>query len=355
MMLDILRLLTAVHAAPHEDAPRLVLADWLQERGEPWGEFIAVQCKLMHELGPTEARAKLLRREHALLETRSQWWPYDGQGFVVKSFARGFPRAIRAENVNAARTLSKQRPWVPDVEDLEIPLIGGDFFWLAASDRLPTCGLTLEVTRSAPFRNDDAHQFSNWIVKTGMRLRRFGLRGSAHGIALASLFEGVRGLEDVELSALETSPLRRLAIRRVSFDGFSVALAESLEDVELSSMMLERRAPDIVMRLTNVRHLDLASTGLDEVGLGRLLERAPSSMRGLNVGFNRIGDAAVELLAARSFERLDIAGNGLTGASARFLLESKSLPPSLVLTVSADELGPHVDALRERFAVVHTR
>src|SRR5262245_43545193 len=40
-------LLAAIRAAPKDDAPRLVYADWLDERGQPeWAEFIRVQCEL---------------------------------------------------------------------------------------------------------------------------------------------------------------------------------------------------------------------------------------------------------------------------------------------------------------------
>ncbi len=35
--------LAAIAADPRSDAPRLVYADWLQARGDPWGEFIALQ------------------------------------------------------------------------------------------------------------------------------------------------------------------------------------------------------------------------------------------------------------------------------------------------------------------------
>jgi uncharacterized protein (TIGR02996 family) len=36
--------LRAIREAPDDDGPRLVYADWLEERGDPRGEFIRVQC-----------------------------------------------------------------------------------------------------------------------------------------------------------------------------------------------------------------------------------------------------------------------------------------------------------------------
>src|SRR5262249_51734963 len=38
--------LQAILAAPEDDTPRLVYADWLEERGDPRGEFIRIQCEL---------------------------------------------------------------------------------------------------------------------------------------------------------------------------------------------------------------------------------------------------------------------------------------------------------------------
>ena len=42
---------TAIFANPDDDAPRLVYADWLLERGDPRGEFIQIQCKLGRAIG----------------------------------------------------------------------------------------------------------------------------------------------------------------------------------------------------------------------------------------------------------------------------------------------------------------
>ena len=60
-------LLAAIVAAPSDDAPRLVFADWLSERGDPRGEQIAVEIALARtaldapERGPLAERAKALR------------------------------------------------------------------------------------------------------------------------------------------------------------------------------------------------------------------------------------------------------------------------------------------------------
>src|SRR5206468_3722921 len=45
-MSDRAAFLRAICERPDEDGPRLVYADWLEERGDPRGEFIRVQCRL---------------------------------------------------------------------------------------------------------------------------------------------------------------------------------------------------------------------------------------------------------------------------------------------------------------------
>ncbi|MBK7399055.1 MAG: TIGR02996 domain-containing protein [Myxococcales bacterium] len=60
-------LLAAIVAAPDDDGPRLVYADWLQERGDKLGEWIAVEVGLARTPGDRKlvARRKALTRTHA--------------------------------------------------------------------------------------------------------------------------------------------------------------------------------------------------------------------------------------------------------------------------------------------------
>lgn len=59
-------LLAQVLAAPDEDPPRLVYADWLMEQGDPRGEFIAVQVQLRQRITPARRRFAN-ERERALM------------------------------------------------------------------------------------------------------------------------------------------------------------------------------------------------------------------------------------------------------------------------------------------------
>jgi uncharacterized protein (TIGR02996 family) len=58
-------LLAEIFAAPEEDAPRLVFADWLGERGDARGELIVLQCARAGTAQSPGRRERSLLREHA--------------------------------------------------------------------------------------------------------------------------------------------------------------------------------------------------------------------------------------------------------------------------------------------------
>ncbi len=80
-----------VIAHPDDDAPRLVFADWLDDRGDAdRAELIRVQCELSRS--PDETRRRdLLAREEALLNEHGERWAEPLRGLVDEwAFVRGF-------------------------------------------------------------------------------------------------------------------------------------------------------------------------------------------------------------------------------------------------------------------------
>jgi uncharacterized protein (TIGR02996 family) len=68
-----LRLLEDVCAAPDDDGPRLIYADWLADRGDPRAELIQLQCRLAAE--PDDARRRAMRiAENKLLKAHEAAW-----------------------------------------------------------------------------------------------------------------------------------------------------------------------------------------------------------------------------------------------------------------------------------------
>ena len=79
-------LLAAVYAAPDDDAPRAVYADWLQQRGDPLGELIALQLAPVRTAASRKREATLIRR-HAQRSLGEVWHVVNQKRLV---FERGF-------------------------------------------------------------------------------------------------------------------------------------------------------------------------------------------------------------------------------------------------------------------------
>src|SRR5262245_22036841 len=66
--------LRAVFERPDDDHPRLVFADWLEERGDPRGEFIRAQCELARLADDDPRRPALLHRTDRLYQDHGDDW-----------------------------------------------------------------------------------------------------------------------------------------------------------------------------------------------------------------------------------------------------------------------------------------
>ena len=92
--------LKAILEDVEDDAPRLVYADWLEERGDPRGEFIRVQCQLDKLPANDTARSSLLEQEQLLVREHGADWLADlppfGEQLKWEGFHRGFPVATIA-------------------------------------------------------------------------------------------------------------------------------------------------------------------------------------------------------------------------------------------------------------------
>ena len=88
-------LLAAIHAAPEDDAPRLVYADWLEEHGEvERAEFIRIQIEMRREY---DAHGRIAPARRPVPQTEgSVPAPVGGRAAAVSAptgvstYARGF-------------------------------------------------------------------------------------------------------------------------------------------------------------------------------------------------------------------------------------------------------------------------
>ena len=97
MSAEIRAFLSAIAAAPEDDLPRLVFADWLDENGRPErAEFIRVEVQIARTTPGAPDRGKLFERRDALLKAHKKEWfaLFDGKAEEYKS-ERGFVTAVR--------------------------------------------------------------------------------------------------------------------------------------------------------------------------------------------------------------------------------------------------------------------
>lgn len=84
--------LDAIFAAPDDDLPRLVYADWLEEHGQQaYAEFIRLKCRTWRASLPIKHRRNIRQRQHTLLDTIIADNPeaFAGVTVTLQDFPRG--------------------------------------------------------------------------------------------------------------------------------------------------------------------------------------------------------------------------------------------------------------------------
>jgi uncharacterized protein (TIGR02996 family) len=102
---EVVTLLQGVKENPADDAPRLVLADWLEEHGDPRGELVRLQVHLAREGEEGPEREEWRRREEELRGRHAAAWVGPLQPLLRDwSFHRGLLRL----NVHTTKLLTRQ-------------------------------------------------------------------------------------------------------------------------------------------------------------------------------------------------------------------------------------------------------
>jgi uncharacterized protein (TIGR02996 family) len=335
--------LQAIFESPADDAPRLVYADWLDERAGPGdadrAEFIRVQIELARRRPADPQRPRLQERETALLlEHRSSWtrglaaWARE-----LAVFRRGF-----------------------------VAEVGCDL-----SRFLKGAGLLL---RRAPVQKVTFHR------GTGDQL--VALAESPHLARLAALkLESPARFEPAGLAALVRSPhLARLTELDLYLDDDGVvgaALAEAEQLASLGRLFLRggRGAEEAVAGSAHFAHLHalgVFGTGVRDAGAALLaaaphlaglvqlelygcslgpagaaaLARSPylTGLSVLNLGYNLIRDEGAAALAAApglaGLTSLHLNNSGLGPAGVRALAGSPHLANLAYLYLNHNDLRP---------------
>jgi uncharacterized protein (TIGR02996 family) len=284
-------LLAAVLAAPGDDRPRQVYADWLMERGDPRGELVALQCQ-------PQTPALAWRVRELLGEHERQWLDElglrPGEGALVRGFVEEL--TLTEERLEQLPDLGQQAPvrlWRLVKRTAGPPR-------LELLDRLPgVTELELEAARG-PLRGEAARQLAERPELA--RLRALRLRDARGGWDLSR--------------ALSVSPhLRELRV------------------LDLAGNQLERAVAHLY-QLSRLRELDLSQNQIDDDGVGVMVMwwRQPE-LRRLSLAHNRISHAGLRSLLrsplGEGLLELDLSFNPLGAAGPR-AMGRVPRPPRLV-------------------------
>lgn len=289
--------LDAVCAAPDDDTPRLMFADWLTERDDPRGEFIRVQCLLEQMAVDEERRAALELRAVRLLEAHQEEWLRGLRALGVTSvrFRRGFVEAVtmRTERfLPRAAVLFATAPI--QTVCLQFPR-ARDIAALAVSPHLARIrGLALV---DCPLRSADVRLLVNSphaAQLTGLEL----------GVQARIGYEGVRELASSPMLAnLRYLRLHEVCRGRDLVDSLVVApWLQNLTNLHLIGHQLTAEEVLTLLgpsALSSLRTLSLWNNSLGDDGLEQLLQTsALTRLRKLNLNTNNLSRRGAESLAA---------------------------------------------------------
>ena len=350
-------LVAAVAAAPDDDAPRLVYADWLIERGDPLGELIALQCALARaeatdEMMEGETRA--IERERALRRVYEDRWLGPLRAIVEAGWVmrRGFVEHVTAwrarDFVDHAAEISGRAPLLRSLA------IGGDVVLASVPELRAVTTLVLE--EAGPLEAATFHPFVVGQLPAVRRLEYANVtrdRESAQAIVelpveldhLAYCPRRVVGQEPTKQDAIpwvlraiagRQPRLRSLAVGRcyglaldgldelAGLEGFAAADCALGGEVAaipqavpaLASLTIERDqiAADELARMlggfVKLRRLRLRNVGLRDEHAEAIAAHAPATLRRLDVVGNHLGDdGARTLLGMSQLARLDLRRN----------------------------------------------
>lgn len=382
-MTDEATLLAAVAAAPDDDTPRLVYADWCDDHGRPdRAEFVRVQCRLAAGSPADDDYPDLLDRQEELVTRLTTFEPLPRPpsdtplqvgGYGYAEYRRGFPDVLhwsfagaRGEVRRLLTALGKHLPATPARSLRVYGMEPDDAVELVRSPVVAGLrGLTLQVAG-----DDVAHDLDDGEERAATRDRAGtavagALAASPHlkhlrhlAVALELTDSSVAilagadlpNLTELNLDVSTASPramstlarakwlpgLRALRLRYLLTDAHLEALASlpsmpHLHTLDLSDNLFESaglRALAASKSFPALAALDLSRSPLGTDG-ARALGEAEWSVRALNLRGCRLTTAGVRALLAGSLldgvRVIEFGGNDLPAAAVQSLAKSPKL------------------------------
>ncbi|MDP3152646.1 MAG: TIGR02996 domain-containing protein [Archangium sp.] len=311
-------LLAAVLADPEADAPRLVYADWLHERGDPRGDFISIQCELARG-SPREA--ELEEEAAALLEAWSpQWLEGLTPELVQVQFRRGFVETATVRDSQSLAQLESffQTEPVTELVFSSSQTIDGERFatleWL---ERLRSVEFRAARPNApgALSRERLAHVLDSRRLRKLSRLALRGQRVGDEGLNLLTT-QGPKALPGLECLILEDDAVTEKSVREFAANRWTARFTE----------------------------LSLANNHLGVGGTEAIADsRSPGHLTRLSLGGNQAGNEGAMAIARaarfKTLESLSLPRNRISSSGLDSLLDSRTLDGLLTLDLSGNPIG----------------
>lgn len=325
-------LLAQIRQRPDDDAPRLLFADWLDERGDPRGEFVRLQCTLAALAADAPERGALAVRHAELESVQRQHAQQALSRFGIRDFrfSRGFIDRLHvsgAQFLELWRTLAPLAPAVRGLRWSEIPgrqaaeamrrLMASELS--AAMQSLSVFGERLSVPIvDALVGSPRARQL------TALDLSRTALGGA--GLRSLSTSPQLNSLTVLKLPSCE------LGARDAGLLARSVA-AQRLEWLDVSSNAIGDEGFEAIVTAPAFAQLKALLANGNDIGVTGIASFASNSrlvrLVRLSLCDNDLGDDSAGLLATSSscgrLEELRLDRCGISGEGRRTLERSEWL------------------------------
>ncbi|NUQ64878.1 MAG: TIGR02996 domain-containing protein [Pirellulales bacterium] len=284
-----------IRANPLDEVPRLIYADYLEDRGDPRGEFIRIQCELSRRQIGDPLRPELTARERELLDAHAETWlaplrELGAIGVSARCFRRGLIERIKIEADTFLANSGPLSAVAPALYGVELRDVGRVVDRLAELSLPSQIGcLDLSSNRLGP-EHIARLKKAPWI----QQLEEFCLTFNELGD------QGV-----VELASVAWPRLRVLALGRNGIGPQAAAAVGALPGLRSLSMLLNPLGPEGAARLAgsprveSLEELDLAATAIQSQGAVALARSGGlKSLKRLNLRGNGIAESALRELAS---------------------------------------------------------
>jgi uncharacterized protein (TIGR02996 family) len=129
-------ILEAIFAAPADDAPRLVYADWLEEHGQPeYADFIRLRCQMARLSNGERGWRPLRRKLHWTWAALQSRWrlEFPRTKLTIEQFPRGLP--TKRVEVTAEALLRESGRWWPTLPIRDLRPVQ----WTDRADQVADC------------------------------------------------------------------------------------------------------------------------------------------------------------------------------------------------------------------------